>query len=162
MVLLCVCPSAVRAQGVGALRARPLARRLSRNELVARLGGLRANLFGARARLANSAGGAKRLAGGTKRFAGARMRLARGRLRLAGRVIQGNGRAAGLAWGEMGAVGGAACGAAGMERLVQGAGCVLSEALGLAVRPIDPALGARVALGALKNMTRGMGMLGST
>lgn len=154
VVLLCACPSEVRAQGVGALRARLLARRLSRNELAARLGGLRANLFGARAMLANSAGGAKR-------FAGARMRLARGRLKLAGGVIQGNGGVAGVARGWMGAVGDAACGAAGVERVVQGAGCVVSEALGLAPRWIDLGVGARVGCGASNGLTQGVGMLGS-
>lgn len=80
-------------------------------------------------------------------WSGARMRLAQGRLRLAGRVVQQNGRAAGVAGARMGAVGGAACGAAGMERLVQGAGCVVSEAWGLALRWIDLGVGARVGCG---------------
>lgn len=154
VVLLWPQAKQVRAQGVGALHARLLARRLSRNVLRAKLGGLRANLFGASARMASSARKAKRLAGGAERFAGAEMRLACDLRWLPGRGACGDGRAMGL-------VRDLAMGAAGADRFAPDRKCRVSAASRPALQPIDPASGARVGCGASKNMTRGAGMLGS-
>lgn len=154
VVLLWLQAKQVRAQGVGALRARHLARRLSRNVLRAKLGGLRANPFGASARTVSSARKAKRLAGGAERFAGAEMRLACDLRWLPGRGACGDGRAMGL-------VRDLVMGAAGADRFAPGRKYRVSEASRPALQPIDPASGARVGCGGSKNMTRGAGMLGS-
>lgn len=154
VVLLWPQAKQVRAQGVGALRARLLARRLSRNVLRAKLGGLRASLFGARARMVNSARKAKRLAGGAERFAGAEMRLACDLRWLPGRGACGDGRGMGL-------VRGLVMGAAGADRFAPDRKCRVRAASRPALQPIDPASGAQVGCGALNGVTRGAGMLGS-
>lgn len=153
-VLLCACPSEVHAQGVGALRARLRARRLSRNVLHAKLGGLRANLFGARTRLVNFAGKGKRLAGEANRLAGAQMRLA-------ARGVWGSGQAMRLERQWFGRVPGLTMGAAAANRFAPDRKCRVSAASPPALQPIDLGIAARVGCGASKNMTRGRGMLGN-
>lgn len=143
-VLLCACPSEVRAQGVAALRARLRARRLSRNALHAKLGGLRANLFRARTRLVNFARKGKRLAGEANRLAGAQMRLA-------ARWVWGSGQAMRIERQWVGRVPGLTMGAAAANRFAPDRKCHVSAASPPALQPIDLGIGARVGCGASSN-----------